>query len=106
MKDFKLNDMIGGWFVGAFSPSVYSTDSCEVAVKKYAKGTTEAAHYHKVATEITCIVEGQVVMCGKIWNAGDIIVLSPGDVTSFEALTDVVTTVVKVPGTLDDKFLV
>lgn len=106
MKDFKLDDMIGGWFVGAFEPTAFSTDSCEVAVKKYKKGTIEAAHYHKVATEITCIVDGEVIMCGRKWSAGDVIVLAPGDITSFEALTDVITTVVKFPGVLNDKYLI
>lgn len=106
MKDFKLDDMIGGWFVGAFEPTAFSTDACEVAVKKYKKGTIEAAHYHKVATEITCIVDGEVIMCGRKWSAGDVIVLAPGDITSFEALTDVITTVVKFPGVLNDKYLI
>lgn len=93
-----------GWIVGGFDPTAFSTQDCEVAVKHYKAGDREGAHFHKIATEITCIVSGEVIMCEKRWTAGDIIVLSPGDITSFEALTDAVTTVVKLPGALNDKY--
>lgn len=106
MKNYKLSDMKGGWIVGGFNPTVYSTNDCEVAIKYYNSGDSEVAHYHKIATEITCIVSGEVLMCGQRWKAGDVIVLSPGDVTSFEALTDAITTVVKLPGALNDKYIV
>jgi hypothetical protein len=44
-------------------------------------------------------------MVGKEWTNGDIVVLSPGEVTDFEALTDAVNVVVKTPGVLGDKYL-
>ncbi|CAB3789261.1 hypothetical protein LMG28614_02838 [Paraburkholderia ultramafica] len=105
MNSAKLDDMVKGWFVGAFSPTAYSTDNCEVAVKRYKAGDKEGAHYHKVATEITLVMSGKVRMAGKEWGAGDIVVLEPGDVTDFEALTDAVNVVVKTPGALNDKFV-
>ena len=105
MKNFHIDNMIKGWFVGDFSPTVFSTKDCEVAVKKYKAGDHEGAHHHKVATEITVIVSGTVRMLGKKWEAGDIIVLEPGTVTDFEALTDAVNVVVKIPGAKDDKYL-
>jgi len=106
MKHFKLNDMVKGWFVGAFNPTAYSTDACEVAVKSYKAGEKEALHYHKVATEITLILSGRVYMAGQEWGEGDIVVIEPYNSTDFEALTDAVNVVVKIPGVLDDKFLV
>ena len=45
-------------------------------------------------------------MCGKEWSAGDVIVLEPGEVTDFEALTDAVNVVVKTPGASNDKYVV
>jgi quercetin dioxygenase-like cupin family protein len=105
MKSFHLDDMIKGWFVGDFSPAAFSTKDCEVAVKKYKAGDYEGAHHHKVATEITVVVSGKIRMVGKNWGAGDIVVVEPGTVTDFEALTDVVNVVVKVPGATDDKYL-
>lgn len=106
MKNYKLSDMKGGWIVGAFEPTTFSTSVCEVAVKYYSAGDEEGEHFHKVATEITCIVSGEVLMCGKKWGEGDVLVLSPGDITSFKALTDAITTVVKLPGALNDKYIV
>jgi quercetin dioxygenase-like cupin family protein len=106
VKNFKLDQMVNGWFVGGFNPTALSTKDCEVAVKEYKEGTREAAHYHKIATEVTLILSGRVRMLGKEWGAGDIIVLAPGDVTDFEALTDAVNVVVKTPGALNDKYLV
>ncbi|ASL48451.1 hypothetical protein bAD24_III13700 [Burkholderia sp. AD24] len=105
MNSAKLDDMVKGWFVGGFSPTAFSTENCEVAVKRYKAGEKESAHYHKVATEITLILSGKVRMAGKEWGEGDIVVLEPGDVTDFEALTDAVNVVVKTPGALNDKFV-
>jgi hypothetical protein len=105
MDTARLEDMVGGWFVGGFAPTALETQNCEVAVKHYAAGVTEELHHHRVATEVTLILSGRVRMVGKEWSAGDIIVLHPGEATDFEALTDVVNVVVKTPGALNDKYL-
>jgi len=105
LKNAHLDDMVKGWFVGNFVPSAFSTDTCEVAVKRYKAGDSEGAHFHKIATEITLVLSGRVQMAGKSWAAGDIVVLNPGEVTSFEAFEDSVTVVVKVPGATNDKYV-
>lgn len=105
MKVAKLDDMIKGWFVGNFNPTLLKTNDVEVAVKKYKKGDYEEKHYHKIATEITVIVSGKVKMNGVIYNAGDIIVTEPNEATDFEALEDTVNTVLKLPGANDDKYM-
>ncbi|MFH7766365.1 cupin domain-containing protein [Acinetobacter sp. BSP-28] len=106
MNHMNYEDMVKGWFVGAFTPTAYSTDACEVAVKHYVAGDKESTHYHKIATEITMVLSGRIRMCDKEWGAGDIIVLSPGEITDFEALTDAINVVVKTPGVLNDKYLI
>lgn len=106
MNAAKLGDMVKGWFVGGFKPTAFSTEACEVGVKAYKAGDGEAAHYHKIATEITLVLSGTVSMRGQTWSEGDIIVLEPGDITAFEAISDATTVVVKVPGALDDKYVV
>jgi len=105
MEHEKLGNMFKGWFVGDFAPTAFKTSNCEVAVKSYKSGDYEDSHYHKVATEITLILSGSVRMSGKDWHAGDIIVLEPGEVTDFLALTDAVNVVVKTPGASDDKYI-
>jgi quercetin dioxygenase-like cupin family protein len=106
MKLHKLKDMFRGWVVGNFEPSLYKTDLVEVGVKEYKAGDKEQLHYHKVATEITVIVKGMVIMNGTLYNSGDIITIEPGESTNFEALTDTITTVVKLPCVKDDKYIV
>ncbi len=44
-------------------------------------------------------------MAGRTWGEGDIIVLDPGEETDFEALTDCINVVVKLPGAMNDKFI-
>lgn len=104
MKHAQLSEMVKGWFIGGFSPAVLHTQACEVAVKHYAAGDREAAHFHKVATEITVVIIGQVRMAGRIYGPGDIVVMEPGETTDFEAVTDTVNVVVKTPGALNDKY--
>lgn len=106
MNHTKLDGMLKGWFVGSFEPTAFSTAACEVAVKRYKAGDKEAPHFHKVATEITLVLSGTVRMFNQIWGAGDIIVLTPGETTDFEAITDAVNVVVKTPSAKDDKFFV
>ena len=106
MKTAKIENMIKGWFVGNFEPSLYKTNDVEVAVKRYCAGDYEVAHYHKIATELTVVTKGNVRMNGTEYGEGDIIVMEPGDVTDFEALTDAENVVVKIPGANNDKYIV
>lgn len=106
MKEAKLNSMINGWFVGNFEPTLFRTTDCEVAYKTYKKGEYEEKHFHKIATEITLIAKGRVKMFDKEYREGDIIIVEPGDATSFEALEDCANVVVKIPGVNNDKYLV
>ncbi len=105
MKVDKLNNMVNGWFVGNFEPTLLKTKDVEVAVKSYKKGDCEDKHYHKIATEITVIISGKVKMNNVVYSKGDIIVIEPNEFTDFEALEDTVCSVVKYPGANDDKYL-
>jgi len=105
MKVNHLSEMIKGWFVGGFEPSVVQTNDVEVAVKHYKAGDKEEMHYHKLATEVTVIVSGRVRMCGLEFGPGQIVTLEPNEPTAFEALTDAVNVVVKLPGAANDKYI-
>jgi len=104
MKVYKLADMVKGWFVGEFIPTLISTSAVEVAVKSYKAGEYEPVHHHKIATEITVITNGSVRMNGTDYASGAIVVLEPNEASDFLALTDVTTTVVKIPGAANDKY--
>jgi|SaaInlStandDraft_4_1057021.scaffolds.fasta_scaffold37611_2 hypothetical protein len=104
MKVNKLSDMTKGWFVGDFYPTTLRTQNSEVAVKSYKKGEFEERHYHKVATEITVVISGRVLMNGVEFVEGDIVTISPYESTDFKVLKDTVTVVVKCPGAVNDKY--
>ena len=105
MRKDHLSTMIKGWFVGDFDPTVVATKEVEVAVKYYQAGDYEALHHHKIATEITVIVQGSVKMNGVEYHAGDIVTMEPGESTDFLALTTAINVVVKLPSAKNDKYL-
>ena len=96
--------MINGWFVGNFKPTVFDTDDMEIAVKRYKKGDKEGIHHHRIATEITVIISGTVIMNKVKYKQDDIVIIEPYNATNFMALEDVITVVVKIPGELNDKY--
>lgn len=100
-----LSNMTKGWFIGNFEPSLFKTNDVEVAVKSYKAGNHEDKHYHKIATEYTVIIDGEVEMNGVRYKPGDIIVMEPGEATDFTAVTDSTNVVVKIPGANNDKYL-
>jgi len=104
MRKADLKDMVKGWFVGNFEPTLINTTDVEVAVKEYRCGAYEERHYHKIATEITVIVSGRVRMNGVEYCKGNIVVIEPMESSDFKALEDTVTTVVKYPGASHDKY--
>jgi quercetin dioxygenase-like cupin family protein len=104
LEIFRLDEMVKGWFVGDFSPAALRTEAAEAAVKHYKAGDREAPHLHKIAAEVTLVLEGTIEMCGRRLNNGDIIKLAPGEATDFLAVTDATTVVVKLPSVTGDKY--
>lgn len=106
MKAFNLDDFTKGWFIGSFEPTLRDTEQFECGIKRYRAGDKESFHMHKIATEFTIIIDGLVKMNDKIYDMNTIIEIAPGEITDFEALTDVTTCVVKVPGAKNDKYII
>jgi quercetin dioxygenase-like cupin family protein len=104
VKVENLDDMKGGWFVGDFFPSTLRTTEFEVAVKRYRAGDREDVHVHRIAKEITVLIEGVAVMGGSTLKTGDIAILAAGEAAGFEAVSDCVTVCVKVPSAVGDKY--
>lgn len=104
MKKNDLANMTNGWFIGNFSPSLFQTENFEVAIKRYSAGTIDTNHYHKVATEFTCIVEGTVSLNDMVCRKNDIITVYPNESITFKSITDSIICVVKVPSVGSDKY--
>lgn len=106
MQTLRWETCKAGWFVGNFSPSIYPTDAAEVCIKRYKAGDCDASHFHRIADEITMIIEGEVEMNGLSYWKNDIILIKKNEVTDFRAITDTITCVVKIPCVIGDKYLV
>lgn len=104
MQKARLSEMTNGWFVGDFEPSILRSPHAEVAVKTYQAGDAEGKHVHRVAHEVTLLLHGRAEMADQVLEAGDILVLAPGEPTGFRALTDCTTVVVKLPSVMGDKY--
>lgn len=107
MKKFHMRDAgERGWFIGQFDRAVFKTDVCEVAFQTNYKGEVSEPHYHKIATEVNLITRGLVRINGEMYTAGQGVVFYPGDVAECEYYEDTDTLVVKMPGVLNDKYIV
>ncbi len=104
MNVHRLDDMVRGWFVGDFEPTLYRTSDVEVAVKTYAAGDSVERPVHKVATELTVVVSGRVRMDGVELGPGAIAELRPGVPSDFLALTEAAVVAVKLPAVAGDKY--
>jgi mannose-6-phosphate isomerase-like protein (cupin superfamily) len=102
MKLFKHEDMIRGWFVGAFSPTIHYTDQYEVGYRVHEQGKRDW-HYHTHVTEINLIIFGEMIIQGKHLQAGDIFVLEPYEITDPEFLCDCGIVCVKTSSLMDKK---
>lgn len=105
IKQFSLEDMTGGWFVGDFTPAALNIPAVEVGVQSFKAGECTVSHHHKIATEVTLLLSGLAKMAGHVLKPGDILTLPPGISSTFEAIEDCVTIVVKHPGVLNDKYI-
>ncbi len=98
MKRYHFSDMKGGWFVGAFTPTAFSTSACEVSFKFHPKDEQWPYHYHTKVTEINLITKGVMELQGQLMSEGDIFVLEPYEVADPLFVTDCQIVCVKLPG--------
>jgi quercetin dioxygenase-like cupin family protein len=104
MQITRLENYTKGWVVGDFEPNVIKTKDFEFAVKFYEQGDKEQNHIHKVAKEITVIVNGEFKMNQQNLKAGDVVYLAPGEAADFECLSKGSTAVIKTPSVQGDKY--
>jgi hypothetical protein len=106
MKVFNTENLIGGWFVGDFENSCYKTQACEVSYKIHKQGEFHAAHYHKLADEINYLMSGKMQINGTELSAPCVFIIEKNEVAKPIFHTDVYLIVVKIPGPLNDKYIV
>lgn len=106
MKLSRLEDTVGGWFVGNFPQAAFQTDACEVSYKYHQKGEIWPTHYQEKVMEINLMVRGQMKIQNKILLPGDIFIIYPYEIADPEFITDCEVVCVKIPGITNDKVVV
>ena len=101
MKLSRIEDYIGGWFVGNFEPTAYKTDQFEVSYKLHPKGQKWDIHYHSIVTEINVVVRGKMILQGEELKTGDVFILEPYEIADPEFLEDTEIICVKTPSVND-----
>jgi hypothetical protein len=105
MKNYKLSDSgARGWFIGNFPEAVLKTKDFEVCYRTVLRGHV-ASHIHHEITEVTLIASGRALTNGKIYTAGDIYIMEPGDISQTEYLEETSVITVKTPSIPSDKEL-
>jgi len=105
MELFKIDNMIGGWFVGNFEPTAFKTDMFEVSYKKHFKGEYWDTHYHHTVKEINLLIRGKIIIQGREINSGDIFIINPYEVSNPIFLEDCEIICVKTPS-INDKIII
>ena len=106
MKLHRIENMIGGWFIGDFEPSAYKTNSFEVCFKKHFKGELWPVHYHKEVVEVNYLIRGEMSVQGVKLTAGDVFVIEKNEIADPIFFTDCELVVVKAPSIAGDKYCV
>jgi len=106
MKLYRMESMVGGWFVGDFEPAAHKTDAFEVSIKLHPQGEKWDIHYHKVAREINAIISGEMTIQNTLLVAGDIFVLEPGEIADPVFHKDCTIVCIKTPSVKGDKYIV
>jgi mannose-6-phosphate isomerase-like protein (cupin superfamily) len=104
MKRAHIDNMIRGWFIGDFEPSVYRTVGFEVGLMRHTKQDGIRPHLHREVTEYNLVTRGRFVVNGESLGMGDIFIIEPGMAVVIEFLTEEVDVIcVKVPSIPSDK---
>jgi hypothetical protein len=94
-----------GWFVGSFPEAATQTDLAEVCYVVEPAGQP-APHYHTKCVETVLIVKGTVIIQGKEYKDGDIVIFEPGEVNDSYYVTETIMVGVKTPAGGNDKVYV
>lgn len=106
MKTYRIEDSIGGWYIGNFPNAAYRTKGLEASFKIHKKGEEWDWHYHEHLDEINLIIRGRIAIQGKELVPGDIFILEPMEIADPEFLEDCEIVCIKVPNFTNDKVVV
>ncbi len=102
MRCLSVDGVKNGFFVGDFEPSAFSSDHCEIAYRKYVKGSFDGGFYRDRDTQILLITSGSIDVDGKEYSKGSIVIWEPLDIINIFAIEESEVVLMKFPGTKGD----
>lgn len=99
----RLEDTIGGWFVGNFEKAAYKTKGAEVSYKFHRAGEKYGWHYHEHLDEINLLIRGRMTIQGRELTSGDVFILERMEVADPVFIEDCEVVCVKLPNFTNDK---
>lgn len=102
----KLNDSVGGWYIGNFPNAAYQTKGFEVSYKVHKKGEVWDWHYHEHLDEINLLVSGRMIIKNTELISGDIFIFEPMEIADPVFLEDCHIVCIKAPNLTNDKVVV
>jgi hypothetical protein len=105
IKLARLCDMKSGWLIGDFNPCVHRTSEFEVGVLTHKAGEKWPIHFHKEATEINVLLNGEMCMNGLTISSNDVFVFNPGEIAAPKFTRDCTVLCIKIPSRPGDKFI-
>jgi len=94
MKTNRIENAKNGWMVGLFDGAILKSNF-EVCYRGLTAKTKIQPHHHKLSTELTLIIKGQMIVNGQTLEDGDIFIIEPNETLECEVIEDTQIVVVK-----------
>lgn len=102
----RIEDTVGGWYIGNFPNAAYKTKSAEASLKTHLKGEKWDWHYHEHLDEINLIISGKMIIQGRVLSTGDIFILEPMELADPIFIEDCQIVCIKLPNFTNDKIII
>lgn len=106
MRVSRIEDSIGGWYIGNFPNAAYQTKGIEASLKIHKKDEVWDWHYHEHLDEVNLLISGSMSIQGMLLTSGDIFILEPMEIADPVFLEDCMVVCIKVPNFTNDKITV
>ena len=106
MEIIDCNDYLG-WFVGKFNPALIKSEEFEFGYKRIAKNTKPDYHYHKLKTEYTILIEGEIYCesTSTLIKPISCIKMNPNEKNDQFFTKDSLILIINSPSVMNDKYI-
>jgi len=88
MKSFHLDNMVNGWFLGNFIPTVTNWKKGEIAIKSYQTNHIESSYCHSDAYKIYVVLSGKIMINNNLLTKDSVALINPKEDMSLVSLTN------------------